>query len=111
MLKRTVRLFSPSGSQCRSIFWWGHDSPDDQVRKIKDKEDKKVLKWEEPIGDLSVLDKSKEKFYAPARIIAEENAMSRGYSWERLNFTDWYSVTTYPWFGWFDDPQLYACLK
>ena len=112
MLQRPIlRLLNPKKSNCRSIFWWGHDGPDDQARKIQAAEDKKVLKWEEPIGDLDVLDKSKERMYAPARIIAEENAMSNGYSWERFNFTDWYSMTCHPYLARLDNPQYYACYK
>ena len=33
--------------QCvRTIFWWGHDTIQDQEARIKAAEDKKIIKWD-----------------------------------------------------------------
>lgn len=63
--------------QCvRTIFWWGHDSVQDQEARIKAAEDKKIIKWDKNVDELTIT--TKKSFYAPARIAAEENAMSTG---------------------------------
>ena len=64
--------------QCvRTIFWWGHDSIQDQEARIKAAEDKKIIKWDKNVDELTLT--TKKSFYAPARIAAEDNAMSTGY--------------------------------
>ena len=60
--------------QCvRTIFWWGHDTIEDQEARIKAAEDKKIIKWDKNPDELTTT--TKKSFYAPARIAAEENAM------------------------------------
>ena len=116
MLQRQIlKLLPPalnSSQQCRHIWWWGHDTPEDQARRIKAEEDKKMIKWEEPNSELSdIIDKGQNKFYAPARIVAEENAMSNGYSPERFNMIDWFSFTTHPYLARIDNRQFYHQYK
>ena len=109
-----LKLLTPAIScprQCRQIWWWGHDTPQDQARRIQAEEDKKIIKWEDSTSDLEIVDKSREKFYAPARIVAEENAMSNGYDPQRLNLTDWYSVTSHPYLARIDNRQFHAQYK
>ena len=113
MLQRQIlKLLPPASCQCRHIWWWGHDTPQDQARRIKKEEDKQMIKWEDPQeSELMVSDTSREKFYAPARIVAEENAMSNGYCPERFNMTDWYSFTTHPYLARVDNRQFYNQYK
>lgn len=108
MLCRPIlRLYKQNSVQtgCRSIFWWGHDSIKDQEARIKAKEDKKVIKWEPKGQDLAL---AKETFYAPARISAEESALSSGFSWQRFNLVDWFGMTTHPYSAILTDRQFYA---
>ena len=81
----------PSNRSCvRTLFWWGLDSIQDQEARIKAAEDRKIIKWDKDGPDTTIanLDPNtaltKTSFYAPARIAAEENAMSVGYVYERL---------------------------
>lgn len=93
--------------QCvRTIFWWGHDTIQDQEARIKAAEDKKIIKWDKNPDELTIT--TKKSFYAPARIAAEENAMSTGYVYERFNTADLYSVTTYPYLAIIKNPWFYA---
>lgn len=107
-----LRLFRPLLRQCshgrRSKFWWGHDTVEDQEARLKAAEDKKVLKWSNPNSSVISDGASKDIFYAPSRIMAEENALSNGYSYDRLNVSDIYSITTYKYFAWWTDPIYYA---
>lgn len=93
---------------CRTKFWWGHDTLQDQEARLKATEDKKVLKWSNPSSSVITDGQAKDIFYAPARISAEENALSSGYSSERLNLADFYSITTYKYAAWWTDPIFYA---
>ena len=52
----------------RSLFWWGHDTVEDQEKRIKDKEEKKILKFDPNTQDGEIAELQREVFYAPARI-------------------------------------------
>ena len=113
MLARKIIFRSSLQKQkcVRTVFWWGHDTPEDQEARIKAIEDKKIIKWDGDGPDSTGLALTKESFYAPARISQEEDAMSTGYSYDRLNIADMYSVTCYKWGAYFNDPWFYYCEK
>ena len=95
LLSTTIQF--PTNRSCiRTLFWWGHDSIQDQEARIKAAEDKKIIKWNKD-GPDTTIEKlnpgtalTKTGFYAPARIAAEENAMSAGYVYERLKNDSFY---------------------
>jgi len=112
----SISMQFPLNRSCvRTLFWWGHDTLQDQEARIKAREDKKVIKWDRdgPETTIEGLNQTtamtKTGFYAPARIAAEENAMSVGYVYERWNLADHYHVTTYPYFARFKNPHFFAC--
>jgi len=112
----STSLQLPKNKSCvRTLFWWGHDSIQDQEARIKAAEDRKIIKWDKDGPDTTIAGLNqttaltKQGFYAPARIAAEENAMSTGYVYERWNVADHYHVTTYPYWARFNNPRFFKC--
>ena len=110
MLSNTVKLLScrsQISSRCsaRSIFWWGHDTEEDQAqRKLMDSR-KGLIKWTDPKKDLA---EKKEYVWAPARM-EEEAAMTIGTTTGMMNHVDllkWMDrkVIKANWHTWMTDP-------
>ena len=92
----------------RGIFWWGHDTLEDQEARKKEAKEKErgLISWTDPKKDL---DKKKEEFvWAPARI-EQEAAMVMGYTTGMTNHADllkWMDkkVVRPGWLTWATDP-------
>ena len=58
-------------SQSRTLFWWGHDTIEDQAARKAEADSKGVIAWTDPNKELDK--KQKEFTWAPARIEEEAN--------------------------------------
>ena len=91
----------------RGIFWWGHDTEEDQAARKKEAKEKErgLISWTDPKKDL---DKKEEFVWAPARI-EQEAAMVMGYTTGMTNHADllkWMDrkVVRPNWITWATDP-------
>ena len=91
----------------RGIFWWGHDTLEDQEARKKEAKEKErgLISWTDPKKDL---DKKEEFVWAPARI-EQEAAMVMGYTTGMTNHADllkWMDrkVLRPSWITWATDP-------
>ena len=58
-----------------------------------------------------IMNKTKTTFYAPARITAEEHALSSGYCPHRYNIMDIYADIRYPKLIWLTDHDYYQWMR
>ena len=89
MLATTARLLSSRpqvSARCsaRAIFWWGHDTEEDQKERAALEKSRGLISWTDPKKDL---DKKKEFVWAPARIESEA-AMVIGATQGMINHVD-----------------------
>jgi hypothetical protein len=107
---KVLGIFNHQKCQNRQ-FWnvWGHDTLEDKAARKKAYADKQVIKWEDTT--VKSLAEKRQVFYAPARIMAEEEALNTGYSWERFNLTDWYTFMRYRYNAIYTDQHFYFCEK
>ena len=68
----------------RAIFWWGHDTEEDQKERAAQEKSRGLISWTDPKKDL---DKKKEFVWAPARIESEA-AMVIGATQGMINHVD-----------------------
>ena len=103
-----LSLARPASWQgARAIFWWGHDTLEDQQARKKEAKEKErgLISWTDPKKDL---DKKEEFVWAPARI-EQEAAMVIGATTGMTNHADllkWMDrkVIRPNWLTWATDP-------
>ena len=82
-----LRPHMPGGQ--RTIFWWGHDTLEDQEARKKEAKEKErgLISWTDPKKDLTA---KEEYVWAPARI--EQEAALGKYHLTQLSFDSTFKV-------------------
>ena len=82
-------------SQARTLFWWGHDTIEDQAARNAEADSKGVIAWTDPNKEL---DKKRKEFtWAPDRIEEEANhAYVMNWGNRKIRRAMWHAWATDP---------------